>query len=153
MKKKRIILLIEDNADHAELVRRGLADHTTGARLVHLPDGEQGLAYLKRRGKYKDPARSPRPALILLDLRLPKIDGLQVLEEIKQDDELRRIPVVILTTSEDDDDLGRAYDLHANSYLVKPVDFDAFGKLLRELGLYWMVENRPPPEERPAAGA
>jgi len=153
MKKKRTILLIEDNADHAELIRRGLAEHTAKAELVHLADGERGLAYLTRRGKYKNPASSPRPGLILLDLRLPRIDGLQVLERIKQEDDLKRIPVVILTTSEDNDDLGRAYDLHANSYLVKPVDFGAFAKLLRELGLYWLVENRPPPEERPAAGA
>lgn len=151
MNKNKIILLIEDNPDHAELIRRGLRDHDARAKLTHLADGEEGLDYLLRRGGYRKPESSPRPTLILLDLRLPKVDGLEVLERIKQHDEIKRIPVVILTTSEDDDDLGRAYDLHANSYLVKPVDFGAFGKLLEELGLYWLVENRPPPEEQSAA--
>ena len=136
------MLLVEDDPDHAELIIRGLEDNLVVNRIHHLEDGEAALDYLFRRGKYSNEDTSPRPHLILLDLRLPKVDGLQVLREIKATEDLRRIPVVVLTTSEADDDIGQAYDNQANSYLVKPVEFIKFGQLMRDLGFYWLVWNR-----------
>ena len=138
------ILLVEDNPDHVELIMRSLQDHRVANKIYHVPDGESALDYLFRRGNYADPEKSPRPHVILLDLRLPKIDGMEVLEEIKATDELKRIPVVVLTTSKAEGDVARAYGNHANSYLVKPVDFDKFSKLLDDLGFYWLSWNRKP---------
>ena len=109
-----------------------------------MADGEAALDYLFRRGQYADPEQSPRPHVILLDLRLPKIDGLEVLEQIKKAEELRRIPVVILTTSKEEADVARAYDHYVNSYLVKPVDFTEFTKLMETLGCYWLGWNTFP---------
>jgi CheY-like chemotaxis protein len=137
-----LVLLVEDSPDHAELVQRSLADHRVGSQIAHLTDGQQALDYLLRRGAYADPASSPRPQLILLDLRLPKVDGLEVLDRIKAEPDLRAIPVVVLTTSDADRDVARAYDRHANSYLVKPVDFHQFRKMMEDLGLYWLHWNR-----------
>ena len=117
-----LILLIEDNQDHAELVIRNLEENRVANKLVHLATGEAALDYLFHRGDYADASMSPRPHLILLDLRLPKIDGLEVLKEIRNS-ELNGIPVVILSTSEAGVDLKKAYEMGASSYLVKPVDF------------------------------
>jgi CheY-like chemotaxis protein len=139
-----VILLIEDNPAHAELIMRNFEAHRIANRLVHVTDGEAALDYLFRRGAYADPAQSPRPHLILLDLRLPRIDGLEVLKAIKTSQALRPIPVVILTTSEAEQDVVRAYQHYANSYLVKPVDFEKFTELMRELGFYWLVWNYYP---------
>jgi CheY-like chemotaxis protein len=139
-----IILLVEDDPNHAELILRGLQDNHVANQIHHVVDGEAALDYLFRRGEYADPEKSPRPHLILLDLRLPKIDGQEVLEEIKADEELRQIPVVVLTTSEAERDLVRAYQNHANSYLVKPVDFAQFAQMMRDLGFYWLYWNRRP---------
>ena len=139
-----IILLVEDNPDHTELIRRTFQDHRVANKIHCLSDGEAALDYLFRRGDYADPEKSPRPHVILLDLRLPKVDGLEVLAEIKAADELRRIPVVIITTSETEGDIARAYDYRANSYLVKPVDFDKFMQLMDDLGFYWLGWNRHP---------
>ncbi|MBN2115855.1 MAG: response regulator [Anaerolineales bacterium] len=136
-----VILLIEDNPAHAELIRRNFETHRIANRLIHVTDGEMALDYLFRRGAYADSTRSPRPHLILLDLRLPKIDGLDVLKTIKASQDLRAIPVVVLTTSEAEQDALRAYQQHANSYLVKPVDFHQFTQLMEELGVYWLVWN------------
>jgi CheY-like chemotaxis protein len=136
------ILLVEDDADHAELIIRGLEDNLVANRIHHVIDGEAALNFLFRRGEYAGGDAVPRPHLILLDLRIPKIDGLEVLQEIKADEELRRIPVSVLTTSEADEDIARAYDNQVNSYLVKPVEFVKFGQLMRDLGFYWMVWNR-----------
>ena len=110
-----------------------------------MSDGEAALDYLYQRGDYQLPEISPRPDVILLDLRLPKIDGMDVLREIKASDDLRGIPVVVLTSSEAAPDLTQAYQNHANSYLVKPVDFERFSHLMRDLGLYWLGWNRFPP--------
>ena len=138
------ILLIEDNSDHVELILRSFQDHRV-ANLIHvIPDGETALSYLFRRGEFANPEKSPRPHLILLDLRLPRIDGLEVLKEIKANKELNQTPVVILTSSQAESDLARAYDLHANSYLVKPLDFAKFTQLLDDLGFYWLGWNRQP---------
>jgi CheY-like chemotaxis protein len=138
------LLLVEDNPAHAELVIRSFENQRVANKIYHVQDGEEALDYLFRRGNYQDPEKSPRPNVILLDLRLPKIDGLEVLREIKNTDGLKRIPVVILTTSQAEIDASRAYDYHANSYLVKPLDFDLFTKLMEELGFYWLGWNFNP---------
>ena len=138
-----LILLIEDNQDHAELVIRNLEENRVANKLVHLATGEAALDYLFHRGDYADASMSPRPHLILLDLRLPKIDGLEVLKEIKNS-ELKGIPVVVLSSSETDLDLKKAYEMGANSYLVKPVDFEKFASLMDDLGYYWLCWNKYP---------
>jgi two-component system response regulator len=139
-----LVMLIEDNLDHAELVMRTLADHKVANQIRHFSEGQSALDYLYRRGEYSDPAKSPRPNLILLDLRLPRIDGLEILKEIKNTDELRTIPVVVLTTSEAERDIARAYLNHANSYLVKPVGFEEFNQLMEDMGFYWLGWNTNP---------
>ncbi len=139
-----VILLVEDNPDHAELVARGLTDNRVAIRLRHVTDGEAALDYLYRRGEYEDPIENPVPHVILLDLRLPKMDGLEVLQKVKNDEHLRRIPVVVLTSSSAERDLTRAYDNYVNSYLVKPVDFPKFTEMMKDLGFYWLGWNRPP---------
>jgi CheY-like chemotaxis protein len=139
-----VILLVEDDPAHAEIVRRNLEGLRLANRLEHVADGQAALDYLQRRGRFADPALSPRPGLILLDLRLPKIDGLEVLSVVKNDPDLRRIPVVVLTTSAAERDMALAYDAHANSYLTKPVDLAQFQELMEALGYYWLVWNRHP---------
>jgi CheY-like chemotaxis protein len=141
------ILFIEDNEDHAELVRRNMSDHRVANEIRHVADGAAALDYLHRRGEYADPESSPRPHVVLLDLRLPKVDGLEVLRQIQEDEDLRRIPVVVLTTSEKETDIAKAYDYNANAYLVKPVDFSKFSDLLRDLGFFWLAWNKPPVPE------
>ncbi len=133
------ILLVEDNIDHAHLVMRKFKLFKIANQITHLEDGEAALEYLSK-------SRSEKrfPHLILLDLRLPKIDGLEVLREIKTNPDLMGIPVVILTTSDAETDIARAYHLHANSYLVKPVDFDKFTELMDLLGFYWICWNKNP---------
>ena len=139
-----VILLVEDNPAHAELIIRSFEDHRVANQIYQVADGEAALAYLFRQGDYADPAKSPRPHVILLDLRLPKIDGLEVLKEIKSSPDLEKIPVIILTTSAAEQDVARAYEGHANSYLVKPVDFENFTSLMEELGFYWLGWNHYP---------
>lgn len=136
------ILLVEDNPDHAELVIKGLRSNNVANTLVHLEDGESALDYVFQRGRYADPSTSTRPDLILLDLRLPRIDGLEVLKALKSNEDTRRIPVVVLTTSESEMDVAKAYDYHANSYMVKPVSFQHFMELMKALGCYWVVFNK-----------
>ena len=138
------ILLVEDDLAHAEIVRRNFERSRIANRLIHVSDGQAALDYLYCREAFSDPQLAPRPGLILLDLRLPKIDGLEVLRTIKADPDLSQIPVVILTTSAAESDVARAYDSHANSYLVKPVDFTQFVELMEVLGYYWLVWNQHP---------
>ncbi len=135
------VLLVEDDPDHAELVRRGLAEQPASVRTDVVEDGEAALAYL-RRGLER--AEDGRPHLILLDLRLPKMDGLELLREVKSTPELRGIPCVVLTTSDAARDMERAYALHANSYLVKPGDHDGFRRLIGDVERYWLGSNRQP---------
>ena len=135
------ILLVEDNPAHAELIIRSLEDHKVPNDIYHAYDGEVALDYLFQRGLYQDARENPRPHVILLDIRMPKIDGIQVLKEIKTSDELKHIPVIVLTTSEAEGDVQKAYQNYANSYLVKPVDFDEFMQLMDELGFYWLNWN------------
>ncbi len=135
------VLLVEDNADHAEMILRTLADHRVANNIHHVSDGEMALDYLYRRGEFADAANCPVPNVILLDLRLPKVDGLEVLKTVKQDAALKKIPVVILTTSSAESDVARAYEYRANSYLVKPIDFGQFTKMMEDLGFYWLGWN------------
>ncbi len=138
------ILLVEDNAAHAELVIRSFEDHRMANKICHVSDGEEALDYLFRRGDYADPAKSCRPQVILLDLRMPRIDGLEVLKEIKSTRELEKIPTVIFTTSSAEMDVAKAYEYHANSYLVKPVNFEEFNQLIDDIGFYWLAWNHHP---------
>ena len=138
------VMLVEDNIDHAELVIRTLESHRIANQIKHFVDGQVALDYLFRHGEYENPESSPRPHLILLDLRLPRVDGLEVLSRIKERDDLKNIPVIILTTSEAEKDVARAYDNHVNSYLVKPVGFEEFSKLMNDLGFYWLGWNTHP---------
>jgi CheY-like chemotaxis protein len=143
-KKTLHVLLVEDNPDHAELVTLSLMESPPEAKVVHhVSDGDAALDYLLRRGDFASPGQSPRPHLILLDLRLPKVDGLAVLKEIKTspDEELRRIPVVVLTSSDAQRDADAAYDRGANSYIVKPVDYEKFHNLVVDVGHYWLTWN------------
>jgi len=139
-----VILLAEDDPAHAEIVRRNMTISRIANRLEHVNDGQEALDYLYNRGKFSDPLQAPRPSLILLDLRMPRVDGLEVLQTIKSDPHLARIPVVVLTTSAAETDLARAYDHHANSYLVKPIDFSMFSTLLETIGCYWLIWNQHP---------
>src|SRR5512133_2137096 len=116
------ILFIEDDAAHAEITLRNFKKNRISNHVVHLSDGQQALDYLFRQGEYKDPEHSPKPDLILMDLRLPKVDGMEVLEKIKEDECLKNIPTVILTTSDAELDISKAYNYNVNSYLVKPLD-------------------------------
>ena len=138
------ILLVEDNPAHAELVLRSFEDHRVANSIIHLSDGESALDYLFRRGPFADPQESPRPHVILLDLRLPRMDGLEVLKNIRASDDLHTLPVVILTTSEAERDVAKAYEQHTNSYIVKPLDFEGFTALMEDLGFYWLGWNYYP---------
>jgi CheY-like chemotaxis protein len=139
-----LVMLVEDNIDHAELVIRTMEDHRIANTIKHFSDGQTALDYLMRRGEYAEPASSPRPHVILLDLRLPRVDGLEVLRLIKEEPEVQKIPIIVLTTSEAERDVARAYDNHVNSYLVKPVGFEEFSKLMNDLGFYWLGWNTHP---------
>ncbi len=139
-----VILLVEDEPAHAEIVRRNFESFRLANQLVHVADGQAALDYVYHRAEFSDPEQSPRPSLILLDLRLPKVDGLEVLHILKSDPDLCRIPVVVLTTSAAEADMVKAYDDHANSYLVKPVDFSQFLSLMDTLGYYWLAWNEYP---------
>jgi CheY-like chemotaxis protein len=137
-----VILLVEDEPAHAEIVQRTMLDTSISNRLIHVTDGQAALDYLYRRGDYASPCLSPRPGLVLLDLRLPKIDGLKVLKTVKSDADLTNIPVVVLTTSGTNDDKELAYTNHANGYLIKPLDVIRFVNLLEIHGDYWLSWNR-----------
>ncbi len=138
------ILLVEDNPNDVELTLAALAENHLANEVVVVRDGEEALNYLYRRGIFKLRAAG-NPAVVLLDLKLPKIDGLQVLETIKGDESMKPIPVVMLTSSREEPDLVRSYKLGVNAYVVKPVDFTEFVGAIKELGLFWAVINQPPP--------
>ena len=148
MSELKRILLVEDSAHDVELTLAALEENRLANEVVVARDGEEALDYLHRRGIFKLRS-SGHPAVVLLDLKLPKIDGLEVLKRIKSDDELRAIPVVMLTSSREEKDLVRSYNLGVNAYVVKPVDFHEFVDSLKELGLFWAVINQPPPGSIP----
>lgn len=138
------ILLIEDNPDHAELTLRALKDGNLLNDVFWVKDGEEALEFLHRQGRYAEGARALRPGLILLDIKLPKIDGLEVLRSIKGDEELRSIPVVMLTTSARDDEVTECYRAGVNSFVTKPVRFAEFVERVKRVKLYWMLTNSLP---------
>ncbi len=138
------ILHVEDDDAHAELVRRELGKAAPRSPVRRVADGAEAIAYLSGEGPYADRAAHPLPALVLLDLRLPKVDGIEVLRFIKDDEVLRFIPVVMLTSSDSDRDLSRAYGTHVNSYVVKPLDHLRFRELLSDIARYWMELNANP---------
>ncbi len=138
------ILLVEDNPSDAELCVRALKKHNLANKLVWVKDGAEALDFVFGTGAYEGRSVSDKPKVILLDLRLPKVDGLQVLRRIKADDRTKIIPVVVVTSSKEDRDVTESYKLGVNSYISKPVGFEEFAQTMSRLGLYWLLINRPP---------
>lgn len=138
------ILLVEDDPRDVELTMTALEENAVTNEVVVAHDGEEALDYLHRRGAYSA-REANNPVAVLLDLKLPKVDGLEVLRQVKSDPRLKRIPVVMLTSSREERDLVDSYDLGANAYVVKPVGFEAFVTAVKEIGLFWAVVNQPPP--------
>jgi CheY-like chemotaxis protein len=138
------IVMVEDDPKDVELSLTALEDYNLANEVVVCGDGEEALDYLYCRGRYSDRA-SENPAVLLLDLKLPKVDGLEVLRQIKSDEKLRFIPVVVLTSSHEEKDMVASYRLGVNAYVVKPVDFHEFVNAIKELGIFWAVINQPPP--------
>ena len=140
------ILLVEDNPSDVKLTKRALEQNQITNELVVAEDGREALDYLFGAGRYEGRNARDIPAVVLLDLKLPKIDGLEVLKEIRANDFTRLLPVVILTSSDQEQDLIASYNLGANSYIRKPVDFRQFTEAVRNLGMYWLLLNEPPPD-------
>jgi len=136
------ILLVEDNPRDAEMTIRALKKHGLANRLIHLEDGSQALDFIFGRGAYIERANTTSPKVIFLDLKLPKVNGLEVLQAIRADERTHKIPVVMVTSSAEDPDIKAAYDLGANSYVIKPVEFESFFDTMRTLGFYWLIINR-----------
>jgi CheY-like chemotaxis protein len=143
--KDKIILLVEDNPSDIGLTQRALEKHRITNELVVAENGQEALDYLFGAGAHAGRNVTDLPTVVLLDLKLPKLSGLEVLRRIRDNPRTRRLPVVILTTSKDEHDVMTSYDLGANSYIRKPVDFHQFAEALRQLGIYWLVLNEPPP--------
>ena len=141
------ILMADDDPDDRMLAQEALEENRLANCLRFVEDGEELMDYLYQQGKYQETSTAPRPGLILLDLNMPRKDGREALKEIKADPNLRRIPVIVLTTSKAEEDILRTYDLGANSYIHKPVDFDRFTQAVEQLGLYWLLLNELPPKE------
>jgi two-component system, response regulator len=139
------VLLVEDNPDDAELALRALRKENIANRIVRVADGEQALDYLFCRGAFKDRLFTQPPRVVLLDLKMPKVDGLEVLRLLKSDPRTRSIPIVVMTASREEQDMVNSYQLGVNSYIQKPVDFDKFRAMVRQLGLYWLLVNEPAP--------
>jgi CheY-like chemotaxis protein len=138
------ILMVEDDPKDVELTLTALDDYKLANEVVVTRDGEEALDYLYCRGKFKTRS-SDNPAVLLLDLKLPKVDGLEVLQQIKSDEKLKMIPVVVLTSSHEERDMVTSYKLGVNAYVVKPVDFHEFVNAVKELGVFWALINEPPP--------
>jgi two-component system response regulator len=146
--RERIILLVEDNPDDEDLVLRALRKRNISNQVVVCHDGAEALEYVFGTGKYAGRNVADFPAVMLLDLKLPKIDGLTVLKRIRDDERTRLMPVAILTSSNLEEDLIRGYELGANSYVRKPVEFEQFMDAVQQLGIYWLLLNEPPPERK-----
>ena len=146
--KIKTILLVEDNPSDIDLTKRALANANIANKLVVAEDGQEALDYLFGTGHYAGRDAAPLLAVVLLDLKLPKVDGLDVLRRIRADERTKRLPVVTLTSSQEEQDIAAGYDLGANSYIRKPVDFSQFAEAIKSMGLYWLVLNEPPPKVR-----
>jgi CheY-like chemotaxis protein len=138
------ILIVEDDPNDVELTLTALEEYNLANEVVVTRDGQEALDYLHRRGQYSNRS-DENPAVILLDLKLPKVDGLQVLQQIKSDERLKMVPVIVLTSSHQEKDVMRSYKLGVNAYVVQPVDFHEFVNAVKELGVFWAVTNEPPP--------
>jgi CheY-like chemotaxis protein len=141
----KVILLVEDNPDDEALAIRALKRHHIGNEIVVAHDGVEALDYLFGTGIYADRDITNKPSVVLLDLKLPRIDGLEVLRRVREDPRTKFLPVVVLTTSSEENDLLNSYSLGCNSYICKPVDFVQFSEAIRQLGMYWLLMNEPPP--------
>ncbi len=148
MEEKRTILLVEDNPDDVELTLRALTRNNIRNPIDVVHDGEEALNYFFATGAYSDRDTTTMPSLVILDLKLPKVDGLEVLQRMRADERTKLVPVVILTSSNEERDIVNSYKFGANSYIRKPVDFTQFIEAVRQLGLYWLVINEPPPKIR-----
>lgn len=138
------VLLVEDNADEAKLTMRALSKNNITNNIIWLKDGEEAENFIFAKGQYSERNIQNKPKVILLDLKLPKVTGLEFLKLIKANEDTRSIPVVVLTASREDKDLKECYNLGVNSYIVKPVNFEQFFKSAKEIGLYWVLINQPP---------
>lgn len=152
MKNDKIILLVEDNPDDEALTIRALKQHNIANEVVVARNGAEALDYLFGSGAHQGRDLDDRPAVVLLDLKLPKIDGLEVLRRLRADARGKLLPVVVLTSSREEQDLAQSYGLGANSYIRKPVDFEQFSEAIRQVGLYWLVLNEPPPKRSGSDG-
>jgi two-component system response regulator len=141
----KIILLVEDNPSDVDLTKRALQKSRITNDVIVAEDGKEALEYIFGAGAYAGRDVMELPTVVLLDLKLPKVDGLEVLRQIRADERTRRLPVVILTSSKEEQDVATSYDLGANSYIRKPVDFLQFAEAIEQLGLYWLLLNEPPP--------
>ena len=150
MNSLKRILLVEDSVQDAEIALKALADYHLANEVLHLRDGAEALDFLYRRGEFSD-RRNGQPAVVLLDLKMPRVDGLEVLRQMKGDPDLKMIPVVIMTSSREERDLVDSYQLGVNAYVVKPVKFQAFVDAVKQVGAFWAVLNEPPPGSVPRA--
>jgi two-component system, response regulator len=144
MKHEVEVLLVEDNASDAEMTIRALRKNNLANRLLHVKDGAEALDFIFAEGEYTGRQMEHTPKVILLDLKMPKVNGKEVLQKIKSDTRTKKIPVVVLTSSREDPDIKDCYELGVNGYVVKPVEFDEFHKAISDLGLYWLIVNEPP---------
>ncbi len=138
------ILIVEDNPNDAEMALRALKKNKLANNVLIVEDGEEALDFIFARGKYSGRGKNNRPKIILLDLKLPKVDGFEVLKEIKGNEQTKIIPVIVMTSSKEETDMMKSYQLGVNSYIVKPVDFDKFVDAVHDLGLYWLLLNQQP---------
>ncbi len=138
------ILLVEDNPSDAKLTIRALQKNNLCNNVIHVSDGAEALDFIFARGKFNDRSVENKPKIVLLDLKMPKVDGLEVLKAIKADERTKNIPVIVMTSSKEDSDINQAYSYGVNSYVVKPVGFENFSKAVVELGMYWMLVNQEP---------
>ena len=144
----KVLLLVEDNASDEKLTIRAFSKSNLANEIVVVRDGEEALEYLFGTGRYAGRNAGDLPAVVLLDLKLPRIDGLEVLRRIRADERTKLVPIIILTSSKEDEDRARGYTLGANAYVRKPVAFSEFTEAIRTLGLFWLVLNEPPPANR-----
>jgi CheY-like chemotaxis protein len=138
------VLLVEDNVHDAEMTIRALRKGNLANNLVHVKDGEEALDFIFARGKFADRHQSDLPKVILLDIKMPKVDGIEVLKQLKSRESSKTIPIVIMTSSKEEQDIINSYQLGVNSYVVKPVDFEGFARAVSQLGMYWLLTNQPP---------